>query len=257
MGRRLGLSQAKVSRMETGAYRPDIDVVRAWLEIVGPEDSVRERLLALTEAAQTDAVGWREFYRGSVTAGQRKLLRQDAAASRIRHFQPFQVPGPFQTAEYARQAILATRLGDEDDIDEAVALRLERGRRLRAPGAPEYHAIITEAALRFRPRSVDAAAHRGVLREILASGEVPNVTVQVIPLDATPDLAPMSAFIISDFRADTGEPAVVDVELHVMEVTTSRPDDVDGYEKVWRQMRNAALDPEESLAFIARLIDPP
>jgi transcriptional regulator with XRE-family HTH domain len=255
MARRLGLSQAKVSRMETGRYRPDMDVVRAWLNVVGSEGAERERLIALAEAAQTDIIGWRGFFRGTITAGQRRLIRQDAVAWRIRQLEQFEVPGPFQTAEYARQAVIATGLDDDEDLDEAVAVRLERSRRLRATGAPEYQVIIAEAALRLRPKHVDLATHRDVLHELLASADVPNITVRVVPLDANPERPARSAFTISYFAPETGEPTVVDVELDRMQITMSRPDDVDGYETVWRRMEDAALDPQESLAFIARLAD--
>jgi Domain of unknown function (DUF5753) len=254
MARHLGLSQPKVSRLETGAFRPDIAVVRAWLALTRAEDDVRDRLLALTEAAQTDATGWREIYRGSIAAGQQKLLRQDAAARRIRHFQPFQIPGPFQTAEYARVAIMATRFAGEVDIEQAVALRLERGRRMRAPNAPEYHAIVTEMALRFTPKNAGPNPRIGVWRELLARAQTPTMTIQVIPADAPMRQAPMCAFIISDFRAGTGEPTVVDVELPAMEITTSRPEDVTAYEAAWRRMQEAALNPQDSHAFIAGLL---
>ena len=254
MARRLGLSQAKVSRLETGSYRPAIDVVRAWLEVTDVAAELRERLLALTEAAQTDTTGWREIFRGSMAAGQHKLLSQDAAAQKIRHFQPFQVPGPFHTAEYARIALLAFRLAGEADIDDAVELRLERGRRLRRPEGPEYHAIVTEMALRFMPKGAGPGARPGVWRELIASREIPRVTVQVIPADTPMSQAPMCAFIISDFRPDTGEPTVVDVELPAMEITTSRPEDVATYEVAWRRLEEAALDPNDSLAFIAKML---
>ena len=255
MARRLGLSQAKVSRLETGTYRPDVDVVRAWLDLVRPDDSDRQRLLALANAAQTDDVGWREFYRGSVTAGQRRLSRQDAVAWRIRNFEPFEIPGPFQDAGYARQVLLASRLGDDEDVDEAVAMRLERGRALRAPGAPEYRVVLTEAALRFRPTNVDRATHQDVLRELLAGAEAPNITVQVIPADAPITRIARSAFMLSDFPPETGEPTVVDIDLDVVDITMSRPDDIAQYERVWRRMTLAALDPDESRAFVAGLIE--
>jgi transcriptional regulator with XRE-family HTH domain len=254
MAEHLGLSQSKVSRLETGTFRPEVGVVRSWLAAVRIDDPAeRDRLLSMAEDAQTDTMGWREIYRGSIAAGQRKLLRQDAAATRIRHFQPFQVPGPFQTADYAKVVLLATRLAEEDDLDEAIALRLERGQRLRQAGAPEYHVILTELALRFRPFGATGDIHKAVWRELLASGDVPTMTVQVIPVDAPMRQAPMCAFIISDFDAASGESTVVDVELPAMEITTSKPEDVAAYETAWRRMQEAALSPDESLAFIAQL----
>ncbi len=249
----IGITQTRVSRVETARFRPDLGEVDRWLAATGADPDTRERIRRLAASAVTEVASYRSIFRGSLLNAQQALIRQDAKALRIRHFQPFMVPGMFHTAAYARAALLAVRT-TEDGVDEAVEARLERGRRLRAPGAPEYHAIVTEAALRWQPLDVRPADRADVWRQVLAGSEPPNITVQVIP-DGTPmRQAPMCAFMITQFRAATAEPTLVQVELPAVEMSFTGTEDVAAYETVWQRMADAALSPQESADLIAGLL---
>ena len=115
-----------------------------------------------------------------MATAQQALVRQEGSAACVRYFQPFMIPGPLQTARFARSALLAARVADETGIDEAVAARLERGDRLRRTGEPRYHVILTELALRWRPLDVTPEDHIDALRAVQAVAEEQAVTVQVI-----------------------------------------------------------------------------
>src|SRR2546430_1016557 len=144
----LDITQSRVSRLETAEYRVDLGVVRRWLEITNADESTRTRILALAREAATEVAEYRSIFRGSLFNAQAALIQQEAEAQRLRHFQPYQIPGPFQTVAYARVALQSGRVQDLAGLDEAVAARIERGERLREPDAPVYHAVLTELALR-------------------------------------------------------------------------------------------------------------
>lgn len=65
------------------------------------------------------------------------------------------------------------------EIDRRVALRLERQKVLVSERAPQFHAVLDEAALR-RPYG-DRAVMREQLKHLIEISEQPNVTLQVMP----------------------------------------------------------------------------
>lgn len=247
-------SQSRVSRTETARYRADLELVRRWLDATEADEATREALLALADDALVEVATYRSIFRGSLATEQRARIAQDSAASRLRHFQPFMIPGPLHTERYARSALSSARVADESGIEEAVAARLERGKRLRARGGPEYHVILTELALRWRPLEATPDDHADVIREVLAAATAPSITVQVVPAGTPTRRAPMCAFLITDFRKDTGEPTIVQVELPAVEMTFVGSGDVAAFELVWQQMADAALGPHESAKVIAGLL---
>jgi transcriptional regulator with XRE-family HTH domain len=254
LAERIGTSQSRVSRTETARYRADLDMVRRWLDATGADAETSTRLLDLADDALVEVATYRSIFRGSLAAEQQARIRQDAAAARLRHFQPFMIPGPLHTEAYARAALLAARVADETGIDEAVAARLERGARLRRRGAPRYHVILTELALRWRPLGTTPEDHAEALDAVIAASQARSITVQVVPADTPTRRAPMCAFLITEFPAEGSEPTIVQVELPAVEMTFVGVDDVRAFESVWDQMADAALSPQESVKFVAGLL---
>jgi hypothetical protein len=185
---------------------------------------------------------------------QQARIRQDAAAAHLRHFQPFMIPGPFHTERYARATLLAARVADETDVDEAVAARLVRGARLRGDGAPAYRVILTEMALRWRPVDATPDDHADAIREVLAAATSPSITIRVVAADTPTRRAPMCAFLLTEFPPESAEPTIVQVELPAVEMTFVGVDDVAAFESVWQQMAEAAMSPQDSAKFIAGLL---
>lgn len=249
----IGITQSKVSRTETAKFRPDVGVIRRWLDATETTGADRDRILSLAEDAATEIAEYRTIFRGSLLTAQDALIRQDAAARRIRHFQPFQIPGPIHTPSYARNALLSGRMHDETGLDEAVGARMRRGERLLLPGAPAYHAIVTEPALHYRPWGVTDQDQREAWRKMLDFSAAPSVTVQIIPASAQFRQAPMCAFVLTQFQ-DSADPAIVQVELPAVEMTFSGTEDLAAFEKTWAVMSEAALDPGRSSKLLRSLL---
>ena len=250
----LETTQSKVSRTENGVFRPDLNVVRRWLEITATGPAETEQILKLADTAATEIAEYRDIFRGSLANSQRALIAQDANANRILHFQPFQIPGPMQTEAYARNALLAART-DEAGLDEAVEARLLRGAKLMESDSPAYHVLVTEPALYYRPMGVTKLDQVTAWRKIILFCQAPRVTVQVIPIDAEFRQAPMCAFVLTYFR-DPVDQTIVQVELPAVELTFGTLADIERFEYTWSCMTESALDPKRSKQLLQRLAAP-
>ncbi|MFE6649622.1 helix-turn-helix domain-containing protein [Nocardioides sp. NPDC057772] len=252
LGAQLGTSQARVSRVETSVtVKPSIDLVTRWLDVVKADKDERTKVLRLAESVLTEVGSWQAVHRGTLEQRQRQLLAMDDLASEIRHFQPFLVPGPLQTPEYAKAVIEASHLTANTDVDAAVAARMERGERLRDPNidGPAYHVVVTETAARWVPM----AQHDVRLRQwahLAEFAQAPRVTIQVIPQDAPMSMPPLSGFVWVKFR-DYEEQVQIETPSHG--VTVAGTDDLKIYAIVWEQMLRAALSPEESQTWLSLL----
>jgi hypothetical protein len=154
-------SQAKVSRIENGVVRSTVEDIEAMLDALGVHGDKREQLLALAEEASESTVSWRVLHKGGMARWQYELDQLLRTAARVRHFQPMIVPGLMQTAEYARQALELGNWTGQKDVDAAVVARLARQQILFEPACPQYHYLLGEIGLRWRPSdSRPARPHR-------------------------------------------------------------------------------------------------
>ncbi len=255
----IGITQSKVSRTETAKFRPDMPVIKKWLRATKTSVFDSERILALAEEAATEIPEYRTIFRGSLVSTRHEGQAQDTAATAIRHFSLLQIPEPFQTRRYAQLALSST-----DEVDLAsdaststvaavVDARLDRGRHLVEVGTPTYHAVLTEAALRHRPYGAtgdDAAEARELLLEYAST---PSVTIQVIATGTPLAYAPTCAFTFTEFL-DEGEDPLVAVRLPALEMTFSGTEDLAAFERSWKSLVAAALDPGESAELIRSII---
>jgi len=249
LAERIGVSQSKVSRIESGELWPPIADITAWLDACYVDQPTRDRALALAEAIEHGVTTLRDLHRGSLEVRQLELTNLDGRATLVRHFQPLVVPGLFHTADYARACITAANLHGERDVTAAVQARVERVTRMRAPGAPTYHAVLTEAALRWRPAG-DVDPRPGVWQSILDTADVDTITVQVIPTGTPMTALPTSGFTLHSFPDD--DPLVI-VETAAAEITFAGDTETSDFATVFDRMTAAALPPAESLTFIEQM----
>lgn len=244
-------SQAKISRIENGLVSSTVEDIEAMLDALGVRGEKREQLLALAEEASESTVSWRVLHKGGMARWQYELDQLLRTAARVRHFQPMIVPGLMQTAEYARQVLQLANWTGQKDVNAAVVARLARQQILFEPTCPQYHYLLGEIGLRWRP--VDSVPlHRAQLDRIVTVSALPAVTVQVLPADSPTAALGLHGFRIYDF-ADENEPTVVFVETISGEITISEPDNVATYIGTWEQLNKSALSPEDSRAYIQQM----
>jgi transcriptional regulator with XRE-family HTH domain len=252
LARLIGVNQSTVSRVENAERWPSLADVEAWLTACGADETERTRIIALAEAIEHGVTTIRDLHRGSLEIRQREMIEVDAHARALRHYHPTIVTGLFHSAAYARACIEAANFGRLADIDAAVEARLQRGLRLLEPGAPPYHTVLGEAALRW-VSAAGPAATAETLRNVLDASAVETITVQVIPSSTPMTALPQVGFYMVDWK-DAEEPAMVIVETPAAELTFVGADECTDFEQTWQRMVNTALDPAPSRDFIAELI---
>ena len=195
---RCGISQSKISKIETGRALPSATDVERILSALGVADERQRELMALVRLANTEFQGVRASLRRGLHQKQRELAALEADTQHIRFFLPLMITGLLQTPEYAR-ASLANFPGDHP---QAIAKRLDRQATLY-DGSKRFSFVLTEAAVRWQlcePRVM--AVQMGRLASL---SELPNVRIGIIPLDTFVPDGPLNTFTVYDERIATAE----------------------------------------------------
>jgi hypothetical protein len=213
-----GLSQPKVSRLETGRQVPSLELAAAWADAADADMTTRERLLEWTTLALNDARPRVGRQPQSVAAIQDEIAGHEQAASVVRAHTVI-VPGLLQTAEYTRRFFemqAALQPAAFPDIAEGRAAWARRQRILYEPGHT-FEYVLPEAALRFRPGPDDSP--RMMLAQLghLASlSTLDSVRLGIIPWRRAVRVCPTHDFTIM------GEPGVdEDVSVEIYTTTQS------------------------------------
>ncbi len=225
-GEAIRASEWKIHRLENGQVGfKDRDIVDL-LALYGVTDRGEvEALLAMARDANTP--GWWQQYGDLLPQWFRAFVDLEAAATLIRTYEGQLIPGLLQTERYMRAVMRGARLPEpSEDTERRIELRLMRQTLLTQPGAPQLWAVVDEAALR-RP-----VGGRQVIREqlerLIDATKLPNVVLQVLPLDAGAHPALVSAFSVLRFP-DQELPDVVYVEHLTSALYLDRREDVDQY----------------------------
>ncbi|MEV0847453.1 helix-turn-helix transcriptional regulator [Streptomyces sp. NPDC049954] len=245
------LNGSKISRIETGRVGVKIADLETLLKVYEiPEDSpVHQRLMRLARSRKQR--GWWQPYSDQISTAYVDLITQEAEATSQRTYQDRLIPGLCQTAAYARATIKAINMTDPaEKVDTLVEVRMARQSALTRPEPLELWAIIHEAALRLR--MADPTIMRDQLQRLLDLTELPQVSIQVLPLDATPHPGLSGAFTMLGFE-QTKDLDVVLVENLKTALYVENPAEVSVYGTAFERLRAAARPVDESADLIASL----
>ena len=207
---KVNVSHDVISKIETGD-RPPAEDFPGRLDAV-PELDTREGLGRL----------WGQLRKGlrhrAYPGWFGRWADIEAEATALRSYEPLLVPGLLQTQDYAR-AILAVRPGgDEDDLDEQVAARMERQAIVERPGGPHLWCVLDEGVLR-RPVG-GGKIMRTQLERLAVQAEGAKTTVQVIPAAAGAHAGLLGAFVLAELD---GGSATVYLETSAEGQVTENP----------------------------------
>jgi transcriptional regulator with XRE-family HTH domain len=249
VGQRLDCSGTRISRMETGRISVRPGDVRELLAVYGVTGDRADALVELAREARRK--GWWHRFGPVTPSWLEPYLGLEAEAARLRDFQSMVLPGLLQTEDYARAILRAAPgAGPGDDIDQQVALRMERQAVLDGSAPPELCLVLSEGVLRVQVGGPGVMrAQLGKLAEVAGRGAV---TLQVLPFGAAAHVHPISPFTILDF-ADPADPSVVYTEHLTGSLLLEDPDEVRLYRMVFDRLRAEALDPGQSIDLIAQL----
>ncbi|OLT36297.1 hypothetical protein BJF79_06725 [Actinomadura sp. CNU-125] len=241
-------SLAKLSRIETGKVGVAWEGVAALLDLYGyPEGEQREALIALAREAKQ--VGWWQSYSDFLSKDYRTYIGLETAAARLDIFQTLGIPGPLQTAEYARAVISEGGSLDLDDdaIERRVNLRLERQAVLKGERPLELWAVLDEAALRREIGGRETMSTQ--LQRLAEAARQPGITLQVIPFETGVHASLPGSFGIFHFAGED-EPDVAFSESFGGTLFLERAADVRAANLTFEHLKATAKSAADSLKFI-------
>jgi hypothetical protein len=243
LGARVYLSGSQIRKVEAGTRTPTEELAKACEAI--PELGCNG---ALTELYQILGVHLRRRAYPGWFAG---WPDKEAQARRLRWFEPLVVPGLLQTEAYAR-AILSTRMGaTREELDEAVAGRMERQRVLGREHPPDLWVIVDEAVLRRPAGGPDVM--RDQLARLAEAGQRPNIAIQVIPFGAgAHEGLRGGAFIVADF--DGAHPVAYQDAASSGQIIEDAAE-VDALALTWDTLRLDALPRATSISLITSVAE--
>jgi transcriptional regulator with XRE-family HTH domain len=246
---RLECSASKISRLETGQTGSSPRDVRDILAIYGVGESELESLLEV--ARETRQRGWWQPYGSVLTSA---FIGFEAAAKLIRSYEAQCVPGLLQTEEYARALITATGEESPEQIDNRVRLRMVRHELITHDEPVEFWCVLDEAAL-LRPVGGRRVMQRQ-LEYLATMAELPNVRLQVLPLDIGAHAGMDGSFVLLSFPHES-DPDTVYVTIATGGVFQEKADELSRYATIFDRLQEAALRPEESAAFVNQMAKEP
>jgi transcriptional regulator with XRE-family HTH domain len=244
-------SLSKLIRIENGTVAISVSDLRSLLAYYGMHDGQRiDALLELARAAKRRM--WWDEYRAELTPALLTFVGFEFEASEIGTFHPVLVPGLMQTDAYARalQRGLRPELSDRE-IDRRVEFRMRRQDEIfKRDEPPRYSAVIDESVLLRRPDG-DERTLRHQVEHLIEFAQRPYATVQIMPFDAGVHRGWDGNFTVMSFGNDDrvfyaqSNPSG-DVLLW------EEPEIADRFGRLIEQLKQKALDPEASLAFLER-----
>ena len=147
-----GMSQSRISRIESGVFVPKPAEIRSLCRLYDAPTAVTRELLRAAADLRAEAGPARlVIRRGDARKLQERIARIEADSADIGVFQPALIPGLLQTPDYMR-AVFADG-GDitADDLEGSVRARMARAQILDSDRAFTF--VMAEGALRWQASS--------------------------------------------------------------------------------------------------------
>jgi transcriptional regulator with XRE-family HTH domain len=237
----------RVSKIENGVQAPTDSDIRDWCNACGAQDQVPD-LVATARAVES---AYLEFKR-QARAGMKRVLGAHTVSryegtTLFRIYEHNVIPGLFQTADYsaAMLSFWIDFLETQNDLDEAVAVRIDRQRVVYRRGK-RFVVVLEEQAL--RTWFGDAETQAGQLDRLLAVMSLPNVSIGIIPLMRERPLVPSTGFWIFD-------ESLVALETPTASVEFTRPQEIELYARMFERLRSSAAYGKAARSIIASVMD--
>lgn len=244
--------QVKKERLARGLTLPELAELTGidnshWSRIENGKRPPTEKIALAADKAFPERRSW--FYEywselqvwSEVPAYFKPWAEYELSARTLRTWSPGTLNGLLQTEDYARAQVALEPRVTAGQVAERVANRMARQQRvLYRDEPPLAHFLVSAVSLRDMPRYLVA----GQLRRLLDVAALPNVTLQVVPVQWH---AGMSAgFIVADHAAYTE--SVTAGQLYADEESVSR------FGERFDSIRSESMMASESAALIREMI---
>ena len=240
---------AKVTRIETARVAVTPRDVKDLLALYGvDDDEYRDALMALARRSKERT--WWTDYRDLMRPGN--FVGMEAEASSMRFWEPIILPGLLQTEGYIRALMRTGRPTDAPgDLERRISLRLIRQERLTSENPLNMSAIVDESVLRRVVGGHDVM--RDQLSKLIEATQLPNVNLQVLPLDAGEHTFMGGPAALLEFP-EIAHLDVVYLEGLAGDYYEERPSEVARYRREFERLGANALDRRSSVNMIKSLL---
>lgn len=221
-GLAIDMSPPSINRLEAGRIVKISTVqFKELLNLYGADEDSKELVLGLLQEVR-DAKGdpkggWWRAYSDLVAGHFDHYMSLEEACNQLTTFQMTLLPGLLQSPAYRRSII---RIADPEmsavDVERRLELAARRRSKLTQDDGLAMNVLLSEAVLRHQVGGKAVMAEQ--LRHLADVGELPNVSVRVVPYNVGVHLGLFAqSFILLEFpplRQDRlMEPPVVFIEL--------------------------------------------
>ncbi len=192
-----GWHRTKVSKLEHGTTSPTAADIQSWCNLCGVPHLTTELVYQL-QAADSLWLDWRRMERAGLKPAQESVRELYERTKLFRFYSSQLIPGPVQTPEYVHALLsgFRDRRNLIDDVDEAVAERMDRQRSLFG-GDHRFAIVLEEGMLYYRVGGPKVLA--GQLRHLLSVASLPTMSLGIIPKNADRSVMwPVEMFFLFD-----------------------------------------------------------
>jgi transcriptional regulator with XRE-family HTH domain len=251
---RLGWSPSKISRYELARTGLNPAEVEKLLDLYGVDELQRDELLALAREARLK--GWWETYADALPENNLAFIGLEAQASSVREWHVEVVPGLLQTQNYAREVVRGFQRVETippGRVERRLQARLERQQVLFREPPLELHVVLDESVL-LRCMGNNSIMD-AQLRRLVEVSRLPNVTLQILPLDQPHSLS-LDSFVLLTFGDERGATLhdVASAEHLTGELHLEGEADTYQYRLAFDFLAQQSLNPPESRELIAKTV---
>lgn len=253
---RLGWNRGRLQRIEGNRWTlPDPSYIRDLLRLYEANDKEQAELLDLVQHGRA-RLWWRDY--ASDKNDEARVFENEFSgfendAARISVYMPLVIPGLLQTQPYIEALMQA---GPRPPVwrKRALEARLRRQEILnRTDGtAPRLIAVVTEASLMYRWGT--QADRRGQVAHLATVSRRPNVELRLARFVDWPHPGMCGLMNIFDFPDDE-DPSIVFLEIDTAIQEVTRADDTRTYIDIFARIREAALAPSATTAYLEELAE--
>jgi transcriptional regulator with XRE-family HTH domain len=243
-------SLSKLVRIENGSNSISTNDLKALLRYYRVSDETRVAdLLALSRAARKRSGAGGQ---GSVARPLSLFMEYEKAAFSTSSFEPLVVPGMLQTPDYMRASTreLAPDM-PEAEVEAEVGIRLGRQELLEAVRPPLMYFVMDEPVVRRVIGGPDVM--RDQLRRLIAIGDMPNVTIEVVPYSAGLRPGMQEPFVMHQL-SDSPDDYVLYIESPRGDQILTEDRDA-RYRRLFDCLRESSLGAQGSTVFLRELVD--
>jgi transcriptional regulator with XRE-family HTH domain len=247
-------SLSKVMRIEKGEVTVagnDLKVLLGFLDVSEPSEV--QRLLDEARASRQQRWTVEAADREFLTPSMIELYQFEAAATTVRAYNNFVIPGRLQTHAYARALFAPHREQLGAALVEArIEARIQSQQLLYRPDAPRYLVLLDEAVL-MRPIG-GAAVMAEQLERALQLIRQTSVRIGIVPLvSAATSLYFYGPFALCDL--DDSRSAFLYRENNQSDEAVHSTEDIDRHRRAFEQMWSIALDESAARERIESAVD--